>query len=550
MTDKFFLSVAEALEKDYVVEAEIGYGGVAVVYRATHRESQRPVAIKVLAPAHTWNARTRERFIREARIGSVLVHPGIVPIYNTGVHGDLAYYAMRLVEGESLAERLSWDPFLPIEETRAFLAGIADALEFAHQAGVIHRDVKPGNIMIDAATGQPMVTDFGLARTRLGDTSITRTGDAVGTPAYMSPEQAIGEKDVDARSDVYSLGALAYCMIAGEPPFRAKNIPTMLMKHIGETPRPLATLRPGVPESLAQVIERALAKSPEDRWQSAAEFRDALGDVSGISMAAFQRQRPVHQLPRLPTPTRFPDGKGVLTPALEKKIRRFRVVAGISAGFFAITPAIKLISAQGFEFAIPVAGFAVLYVAYAMSLLWADGASFAQILGRARREAPQAPPDIATLVAATLTKDLQPDHVVAEREARMDFHSIELVLARLTPDQRARIPNTEKVARGLFEDVQRLTAELDNVENELLGEVVGGAGGVSPEVPQASAGDTAHRELEERRAKLVEEIEDASAGLLMLRMDLISLEASRFEKGLEAMLTTTERARTLTSGAA
>jgi serine/threonine-protein kinase len=188
----------------------------------------------------------------------------------------MVYVVRALVDGESLAQRLSREPQLPIADARRVLADVADALAYAHERGVVHRDVKPDNIMIDRVTGRAVVTDFGIARATAGDSRLTVTGVAVGTPAYMSPEQAMGERELDGRSDIYSLGVVGYQMLAGVTPFRAANTPAMLVKHLSETPRPLETKSADAPAGLVLAIMRALAKKPEHRWADAAEFRAAI----------------------------------------------------------------------------------------------------------------------------------------------------------------------------------------------------------------------------------------------------------------------------------
>jgi serine/threonine protein kinase len=269
-----------AVGTQYLVDAEIGRGGMAVVYRATDLRLNRRVAIKVLPPELAFNADVRERFLREAQTAAQLSHPGIVPIYTVDEREGIVYFVMALVDGESLAERLSREPRLPISEARRVLSAVADALDYAHEQGVVHRDVKPDNIMLERTSGRPLVTDFGIARAAQGDTRLTVTGVAIGTPAYMSPEQALGERELDGRSDIYSLAVIGYQLLAGETPFKASNTPAMLVKHVSETPRPLATLRPDTPAVLAHTIARGLAKKPEDRWPSAAAFREALLDTS------------------------------------------------------------------------------------------------------------------------------------------------------------------------------------------------------------------------------------------------------------------------------
>ena len=286
MTDYLLDRLVVAVGTQYLVDAEIGRGGMAVVYRATDLRLHRRVAIKVLPPELAFNADVRERFLREAQTSALLAHPSIVPIYTVDEREGIVYFVMALVDGESLAQRLVREPRLPVAEARRLLAGVADALAYAHSQGVVHRDVKPDNIMLDLATGRPLVTDFGIARAAQGDTRLTVTGVAIGTPAYMSPEQALGERELDGRSDIYSLGVIGYQLLAGETPFKASNTPAMLVKHVSETPRPLAQLRPDTPPMLAHAIARALAKKPEDRWADAAAFRDAILDTRDVVPAA------------------------------------------------------------------------------------------------------------------------------------------------------------------------------------------------------------------------------------------------------------------------
>ena len=293
MTDPLLDRLVVAVGTQYLVDREIGRGGMAVVYSATDLRLHRRVAIKVLPPELAFNADVRERFLREAQTAAQLSHPGIVPIYTVDEREQLVFFVMALVEGESLAERLAREVRLPVAQTRQILIGVADALAYAGSQGVVHRDVKPDNIMLDRLSGRPMVTDFGIARAAAGDSRLTVTGIAIGTPAYMSPEQALGERELDARSDVYSLGVIGYQMLAGETPFKASNTPAMLVKHISETPRPLLSLRPDVPPSLAYAISRALEKKPEARWADAGAFRDALAVTTADSVPRDAYEPPV-----------------------------------------------------------------------------------------------------------------------------------------------------------------------------------------------------------------------------------------------------------------
>ena len=276
MTDYLHDRVVAAVGDQYLIEAEIGRGGMAAVYRALDLRLHRHVAIKALPPELAFNSDVRTRFLREAQTAAQLSHPNIVPIYTVDERGGVVYFVMALVEGESLAARLARQPRLSIEAVRRILAEVADALDYAHACGVVHRDIKPGNILLDGSTGRALVTDFGIACAAAGDARLTLTGVAVGTPAYMSPEQAMGERDLDGRSDQYSLGVVGYQLLVGETPFKAANTPAMLVKHLSETPKPIGDRRPDVPPQLASVIDRALSKKPEDRWPSAGAMREAL----------------------------------------------------------------------------------------------------------------------------------------------------------------------------------------------------------------------------------------------------------------------------------
>ena len=265
---------------------------MAVVYRALDIRLRRKVALKVLPPELAFRPEVRTRFLREAEMSARLSHPNIVPIYSVAEAEGIVYFAVGLVEGESLAAMLAHEPRPPLGTVRRILSEVAQALQYAHQVGVVHRDIKPDNILIDRRTGRALVTDFGIARAAEGDQRLTVTGIAVGTPAYMSPEQAMGEREVDGRADIYALGIVGYQMLAGELPFQATNTPAMLMKHLSERPRPLAQLRPDLPINLVQAIDRALAKGRDERWPDADAFRSALDSDAPSTPAPQAPQAP------------------------------------------------------------------------------------------------------------------------------------------------------------------------------------------------------------------------------------------------------------------
>src|SRR5689334_3527957 len=250
---------------------------MGVVYRAKDRRLKRVVAIKVLPPELAFRSEIKTRFLREAETAAQLNHPNIVDIYAVDEAEGIVYFVMAYITGDNLAKRLHDRGAMSVDETRRVLRDVADALAYAHERGVIHRDIKPDNILIDAQSGRPMVTDFGIARAVTeGDSRLTATGIAIGTPTYMSPEQAAGERTIDGRSDLYSLGVVGYQMLTGEPPFTANSTPAILVKHISEQPTPVEQRRSDVPPDLARIIMTLLEKEPSNRFPSASAVVVAL----------------------------------------------------------------------------------------------------------------------------------------------------------------------------------------------------------------------------------------------------------------------------------
>jgi serine/threonine-protein kinase len=268
----------------YRLEDVIGRGGMSTVYRATDRILQRTVAVKVMSAALAEDDPTHvARFEREARAAASLVHPGIVTVYDTGVDGDQRFIAMEFVDGESLAKVIAQRAPLEPERAKEITAQVADALEAAHRAGLVHRDVKPGNVMI-ARDGSAKVLDFGIARVADAG-SITRTATLLGTAAYMAPEHALGSA-VDARSDIYSLGCLLYAMLTGGPPFSGEVAAAVMHQQVNAIPRPPSEANPRVSRDLDALVLQMLAKSPAERPQSAAEVRDRLRESPASGTAA------------------------------------------------------------------------------------------------------------------------------------------------------------------------------------------------------------------------------------------------------------------------
>jgi len=268
--------LAAELAREYDVLRMIGQGGMGSVWLARERSLDRLVAIKVLGVESLQFGDLRERFRREARIAARLMHPNIVPLYAFGETPDALYLVMGYVEGESLAARLEREKRLPRPVTLRILAEIADALAFAHREGVVHRDVKPDNILIEAKSGRAMLADFGIARAEGGATSVTMTGMAVGTPSFMSPEQAAGTATVDGRADVYSLSVVGYRMLAGKLPFAGTSLQSLMAQHAVQKPDDLALAVPRPDRGVARVLMRGLEKDPAMRWARADDMRDMI----------------------------------------------------------------------------------------------------------------------------------------------------------------------------------------------------------------------------------------------------------------------------------
>ena len=274
--DSLFDRLARALAGRYTLVRELGTGGMATVYLGADVKLGREVAIKVLPPS-TRAYLGSERFEREVQLAAQLSHPHIVPLFEAGEADGLLFYVMEYVEGESLKDRIEREGPLPLEEALRITAEVGDALHYAHERGIIHRDIKPGNILL--SRGHALVADFGIAKHAAGPRSgesLTGTGISLGTAEYMSPEQAGGEKRIDARSDVYALTAVLYEMLAGEPPFTGPSVQAIVARALAEPPRPIRTVRPNLPLHIEQALAAGLAKLPADRPPSARAFVDLL----------------------------------------------------------------------------------------------------------------------------------------------------------------------------------------------------------------------------------------------------------------------------------
>jgi predicted Ser/Thr protein kinase len=275
--DPLQAALARGIGVQYDIGRLLGRGGMGAVYCAREKALDREVAIKVLPPdAVEGSPDNRERFRREARIAAQLQHSNIVPLYTFGETEGLTFFIMGYVRGESLGARLKREGPLPPEVAKRILAEVADALDYAHKKGVVHRDLKPDNVLIEDDTGRAMLADFGIAKVHAGDGALTRTGMVVGTPTYMSPEQAAGERNVDGRSDLYALGVLGYEMLSGRAVFKGDTAQDVLMQHVTQAPVPLRAVAPDVPAVVAAAVMRCLEKDPARRFADGKALREAL----------------------------------------------------------------------------------------------------------------------------------------------------------------------------------------------------------------------------------------------------------------------------------
>ena len=289
----------DSLGAQYTIQRELGGGGMSRVFLAEETALGRKVVLKVLPPDMA-AVLSADRFQREARLAAALQHPHIVPLLAAGAAGEVLYYTMPFVEGESLRARLSREGALPVPEAARLLREVADALAYAHGQGIVHRDIKPDNVLL--STGHAVVTDFGIAKALTaagGGGTVTATGVAIGTPAYMAPEQATGESGVDHRADLYALGAMAYEMLTGETPFRGPTAQALIAAQLTRTPAPVTDIRPNVPLALSTVVARCLEKLPADRFQKAEDLLAALDAAATTSaVTAATGQPPAFQAAR------------------------------------------------------------------------------------------------------------------------------------------------------------------------------------------------------------------------------------------------------------
>src|SRR5881396_483312 len=588
--------LSQALGSSYTLEGELGRGGMGVVYKARDERLKRQVAIKVLPPELAFREEIRIRFLREAETAARLSHPHIVPIHSVGEGPDgLVYFVMAYVDGESLGAKLKRRGRLPPDESRRIMQETADALGAAHAFGIIHRDVKPDNILLEGSRGRVVVTDFGIAKalsSTTGGATLTATGVAIGTPHYMSPEQAAGDREIDGRSDIYSLGVVAYQMLAGELPFQAPTVPGILMKHITERPPLITDRRPEVPEDLGACVMRSLEKDPEDRWPTADALRRAL---EARSATMYKPRRSSGPSPsrgvRAPPPAAQPSPRGRGGRAFDERARRLdrmrdrptlapsgepEIVRELRSRF------VTWASVCGSLFIIDIAPGFSLVVAGVWAgwklvpryvRLWHAGYSWRDVFAR-----PPAPDAIEAQLAAVgsrpvelprATTDEFGGHAEPIQQARSDRKAILRIVDRLPKSERKLLPDVVATADALLNRAEELARTL----HAMSGTVDRGALARLEEKIQATKhqgdpgltrrpreGNHAERDrqvallerqrqaltdLLTRRQLVADQLESCVLAMQNVRFDLLRLRSAGVAVALDDLTRATQQARAL-----
>jgi serine/threonine-protein kinase len=584
--------LVQALGSSYTVEGEIGRGGMGVVFNARDERLKRRVAIKVLPPELGFREEIRIRFLREAETAARLSHPHIVPIHSVGESPDgLVYFVMAYVDGESLGGKLKRRGRLPPEEARRIMLETADALGAAHALGIVHRDVKPDNILLEGSRGRVVVTDFGIAKalsSSTGPHTLTATGVAIGTPHYMSPEQAAGDREIDGRSDIYSLGVVSYQMLAGELPFRAPTVPGILMKHITEQAPLITDRRPDIPDDLAACVMRSLEKDPEDRWPTADALRRALESRSATldrsrrpsaGMAPrVQGERggrgaprlpplPAFPLPRSPAlgkrPSRRPRDASQLGTAGEPEIVRKARTSFVSwasvAGGCLLFDAATGWHGWSLWVAVPWGAFGILPL---YMKLWSAGYSWRDVLHRpaapdaAGAQLAAAGPRPAELPPATMEEFGRQSSAVDQ--ARSDRKAILKIMGRLPKSEKQLLPDVVATVDALLKRAEHLaraehamSADVDDAALVRLEQTIE-ATKREPESPERDRQlnllqrqRQALTDLLTRRQLIEDQIESCVLAMQNVRFDLLRLKSAGVAAVLDDLTHATQQARAL-----
>ncbi|MFQ6045083.1 MAG: protein kinase [Gemmatimonadales bacterium] len=584
--------LAETLAGSYELEGEIGRGGMGIVFSARDLSLKRRVAIKLLPPDLAFRDEIRTRFIREAQTAARLSHPHIVPIHSVGEEGGLVYFVMGYVDGESLAARLRRRERLPTEEVRRIMKETADALGLAHAVGVIHRDIKPDNILLEGTRRRVMVTDFGIAKAReAGGGTLTGTGVALGTPAYMSPEQALGEREIDARSDIYSLGVVGYEMLVGEVPWKAPTVPGILMKQMTEPVPDVSQARADCPEDLAWTISRCLQKAPDERWPTADALRRALESRSsaphrGRAQLAPRPERRPRGRPRDEEWWEwFEQGKRRRRPRPRTPARRERETgkpAAAKAGTKTGEPGIVRNFRSNFASYVSIMGGLLLLnvftgigepwvlipaIAWGIGLghqygkLWTAGYSMRDVLNRP--PAPDAlPPAVgqqpAKIAAAAAKTGEYGAHAGPIRQMQKDRQAIQQMVEKLPSSERSMLPEVLSTVDSLIARAVELAQTLRQMEGSVDEQALDELDRRIEEMKQKGGELDADRRLEllerqraalaelvERRRRVEAQFESCVLAVQNVRFDLLRLRSAGVAAVLDDLTSATQEARAL-----
>ena len=591
MNDRLAQRLSQALGSSFTLEGEIGRGGMGVVYHARDERLKRKVAVKVLPPELAFREEIRIRFLREAETAARLSHPHIVPIHSVGEGPDgLVYFVMAYVDGESLAARLKRRERLPPEEARRIMMETADALGAGHALGIIHRDVKPDNILLEGSRGRTVLTDFGIAKaltSTTGPGTLTATGVAIGTPHYMSPEQAAGDREIDGRSDIYSLGVVGYQMLAGELPFSAPTVPGILLKQITEQAPNLQDKSPTCPDDLSACVMRSLEKEPEARWPTADALRRALESrsappyrpsrrtsVGGGGGGALARPelrlgglpparmsgggRPERRRATRPTPKRDP--KSDLTASGEARmVAKFRDSFVSWASVCGGLTLIDLIQGGGLGWSlfvtVPWGAFGLLpqYMK-----LWQNGYSWRDVLNR-----PAAPDAREALLGARRTlgppqADEFGGQVDTIRRVRNDREAILKIMERVPTSERKLLPDVVVTVDALLKRAEELARMLHGMSADVDDAALARIEGRIEAVKHHEEGAERERQLSllerqrqalsdllTRRKNVEEQIESCVLAMQNVRFDLLRLRSAGVAAVLSDLTHATQQARAL-----
>lgn len=527
--------------------------------------------------------------MREAETAARLSHPNIVPIFSVDEREGLAWFVMAIVEGENLGDRVRSKGALPVADVRRMLREVADALSYAHDRGVVHRDIKPDNILIDALTGRAMVTDFGIARaTTEGESRLTATGTAIGTPAYMSPEQCAGDKQLDGRSDLYSLGAVAYYALTGQPVFDGPSTPVIMMKHVTETPEPISRYRSGVPEDLDRIVMRLLQKDPVDRFRNGSELIAAL-DGAPVEpppprprmetladqptywmpepLPGFNSRIAARQKKYMARQARFEEKRLVKemkenSRPLPDRIRHFRrhLVSYIGTTTFLF--GVNAVTSHQFWWAIFPAMGMMMGLMNEGGALWAAGARLSDVFGNTKSlpsPTPENPPlpaaaDDSGIPAEVLNGPRGP----IARQALQDRAAISDLVSRLGTNEKQMLPDIAETLEALYRRIVELGRALHRLDLEIGAEKLPE---LDERIAQSRKSDSGAEEdrrtrlllrqremlasLLESRDKLSEQYESAGLLLQNLKLDLIRMRSSGLQAGIAGVTSVTQEARAL-----